>query len=59
VTWKVNGITGGNPTVGFISSLGTYKAPANVPAGGVVTVSSVSVADTTKSASALVTIVRR
>jgi hypothetical protein len=59
VTWNVNGITGGNSKVGFISSLGTYAAPANVPLQLVVTVSAVSVADATKSASASVTVVRR
>jgi len=59
VTWKVNGITGGNSKVGFVSSLGTYMAPANVPLQLVVTVSAVSVADPTKSASASVTVVRR
>jgi hypothetical protein len=59
ITWKVNGITGGNATVGLISSLGTYKAPSAVPPGAVVTVSATSVADPTKSASSLVTVVRR
>jgi hypothetical protein len=59
VTWKVNGITGGNSKLGLISSLGTYMAPSTVPPGGVVTVSAVSVADPTKSAQALVTVVRR
>jgi uncharacterized protein YjdB len=59
VAWKVNGITGGNSTVGTISSLGTYKAPSAVPAGGTVQVSAVSNADSTKSASATVTVVRR
>lgn len=58
VTWKVNGITGGNSTLGFVSSLGTYKAPPAVPPGAVVTVSAVSVADPTKSASALITVGR-
>jgi hypothetical protein len=59
VTWKVNGIAGGNSTFGTISSLGTYKAPGAVPAGGIVQVSAVSVADPTKSASSSVTVVRR
>ena len=59
VTWKVNGITGGNSTVGTISTQGTYNAPKSVPAGGTVQVSAVSVADSTKSASAIVTVVRR
>jgi hypothetical protein len=58
VTWKVNGITGGSAQFGFISSLGRYMAPPSVP-GAVVTVSAVSVADPTKSASAAVTVVRR
>jgi uncharacterized protein YjdB len=59
VTWKVNGVTGGNSTLGLISSLGTYKAPSALPPGAVVTVSAVSVADPTKSASAVITVVRR
>jgi hypothetical protein len=58
VTWKVNGITGGSAKFGFISSLGTYKAPPLAP-GAIVTVSAVSVADPTKSATATVTVVRR
>ncbi len=53
VTWQVNGVTGGNATVGTISSAGLYTAPAS-PA--TVTVTAVSQADTTKSASAQVTI---
>src|SRR5207253_1780080 len=53
VTWQVNGVTGGNATVGTISSSGLYTAPAS-PA--TVAVTAVSQADTTKSASAQVTI---
>src|SRR5256886_1470634 len=53
VTWQVNGVMGGNATVGTISSSGLYAAPAS-PA--TVTVTAVSQADTTKSASAQVTI---
>src|SRR3989440_169308 len=53
VTWQVNGVTGGNATVGTISSSGLYTAPAS-PA--TVTVTAVSQADTTKSASAQITI---
>ena len=56
VTWKVNGTTGGNSTVGTISSSGLYTAPATVPAQPTVTVTAVSVADTSKSASSSVTI---
>ena len=58
VTWKVNGITGGTAQYGYISSLGRYMAPSSVP-GPAVTVTAVSVADPTKSASATVTVVRR
>src|SRR5207253_3755042 len=31
VTWQVNGVTGGNATVGTISSSGLYTAPGVVP----------------------------
>jgi hypothetical protein len=59
VTWKVNGIAGGNGTVGTISTSGLYKAPNSVPNPAVVTVSATSAADTSKSAAAAVTITRR
>src|SRR5207237_1062751 len=56
VTWQVNGVTGGNATVGTISSSGLYTAPATVQSTTTVTVAAVSQADPTKSASAQVTI---
>jgi hypothetical protein len=59
VTWKVNGIAGGNGTVGTISSTGLYKAPNTVPHPADVTVSAASNADPTKTAAASVTIVKR
>ena len=34
VIWKVNGIAGGNSTVGTISTSGVYKAPNSVPRPG-------------------------
>jgi len=58
VTWKVNDVTGGNSTIGTISSLGTYRAPKSVPSPNTVQVSAVSVEDPTKSASATVTVTR-
>ena len=58
VVWKVNGVTGGNTTVGRVSSNGLYTAPRRVPAPATVAVSATSVADATKSASAQVTITR-
>jgi len=56
VTWEVDGIPGGNATVGTISSTGVYSAPGSVPAGGMVTVSAVATADDTATASAQLTI---
>ena len=60
VSWQVNGIPGGNSFVGTITASGagtaTYMAPASVSAPLMVTVSAVSQADTTKAASATVTI---
>jgi serine protease len=56
VTWTVNGIAGGNATVGTISSAGLYTAPAQIPSPATVTVSAVPVADQAVSASAVVTV---
>jgi uncharacterized protein YjdB len=59
VTWQVNGITGGNGTLGTISTTGLYTAPGNPPSPATVTVRAVSVADASKSGSAAVTITRK
>src|ERR1700756_5647803 len=56
VTWQVNGITGGNTSVGTISTAGVYTAPATVPSPATVTVTAMSVADPTRSGSAQATI---
>lgn len=56
VSWYVNGVQGGNSTVGTISAAGLYTAPASVPSGGTATVTAKSLADTTKLANATVTI---
>jgi hypothetical protein len=56
VNWQVNGVAGGNSTVGTISTSGLYTAPATVPSPAAVTVKAISQADTTKSASATVTV---
>ncbi len=53
VTWQVNGAAGGNSTIGTISSGGLYTAPATIP-GASITVTAVSAADATVSASAIV-----
>jgi hypothetical protein len=55
VTWQVDGLVGGNATVGTISVAGVYTAPASVPSPAVVTVTAVSNEDPAKSASASVT----
>jgi hypothetical protein len=60
VTWSVNGIAGGDSTVGTIATNGAntalYTAPAAPPSPAVVAVTATSVADTSKSGSASVTI---
>jgi serine protease len=56
VTWSVNGVNGGNSTVGMISTAGVYTAPSTVPSPAAVTIKATSAADTTKSASATVTV---
>ena len=57
VTWSVNGIDGGDATVGAISEDGLYTAPDVVPAPDTVTVAATSQEDSSKSASAAITIV--
>ena len=56
VNWLVNGVRGGNASVGTISSSGLYIAPSAVPSGGSVTVSASSQANPSKSANASVAI---
>ena len=53
VTWSVDGVNGGNATVGTVSTSGLYTAP---PTTGTHTVTATSVADNTKSASASVSV---
>src|SRR5256885_8889875 len=42
VNWAVNGITGGNATVGTINASGLYTAPASLPFMGVATITATS-----------------
>ncbi len=56
VTWSVNGVTGGNATVGTITSAGLYTAPVAVPNPATVTVRATSAASTSAYANASVTI---
>ena len=55
VTWQVNAVTGGNSTVGTISTLGLYQAPATAPSSAI-TVTAVSDANGVTSGSAQVSI---
>src|SRR5580658_3782351 len=55
VNWSVNGIAGGNATLGTIVS-GQYTAPSVAPNPGNVTITAASVQDSTKSGSSVATI---
>jgi Putative Ig domain len=57
VTWEVNGASGGDITVGTVSTTGLYTAPTNVISPFSVTVTAVAAADTSKFASTTVSIV--
>lgn len=57
VTFLVNGVAGGSSEVGTISSAGYYTAPTALPStGSLVTLTLVSKADPTKTASASITL---
>ena len=56
VTWGVNGVAGGNATVGTISGEGLYTAPSNLPTPSTITVTATSVADSTIQGSSSVTL---
>ena len=55
VTWRVNGIAGGNGVLGTISAAGTYVAPADLPAGPI-QIGATSHADSSKFATASVAV---
>jgi uncharacterized protein (DUF1800 family) len=56
VTWSVNGIVGGNSTVGTISVAGGYQSPSAMPNPNQVTIQAVSVTNSNATASSSVTI---
>jgi serine protease len=56
VTWQVDGIAGGNTTVGTISAAGFYTAPAQVAAVMTVTVTAAWTGDASRTGGAQVTI---
>ncbi len=43
VTWAVNGVPGGNTSVGTIAASGLYTPPASVPGNGAITITATSV----------------
>jgi hypothetical protein len=56
VTWGVNGVAGGNSTVGTINSTGLYTAPAIIPSPASVTVTAQLQANASITGNAIVTI---
>jgi acid phosphatase type 7 len=48
VIWAVNGVPGGNQTLGFISSSGLYTAPVNLPNPATLTIAATSLVDNSK-----------
>jgi hypothetical protein len=56
VTWSVNGVVGGNATVGLVTDTGVYTAPAVPTNPNTITISAASVADTGASGTSDVTL---
>jgi hypothetical protein len=56
VMWSVNGISGGNSTLGTINSTGAYIAPQSLPNPNTVTIRVTSAQDSSASASSVVTL---
>jgi uncharacterized protein (DUF1800 family) len=56
VAWSVNGVVGGNSTVGTIDATGNYKSPATLPNPSSVTITATSAAVTTATSTAAVSL---
>jgi hypothetical protein len=56
VTWSVNGVVGGNATVGMVTNTGVYTAPAVPTNPNTITISAASVADSGASGTSDVTL---
>ena len=56
VSWSVNGIPGGNATLGTIVGNGLYTAPPTVPSPNTITVTATSVQDNSRSGNSAVSI---
>jgi len=57
VIWQVNGVAGGDSTVGTISPSGTYTSPATMPASSTVTITAEAANDNAVSGTASVSLV--
>lgn len=57
VTWRVDGVAGGNATLGTITTAGVYTAPATMPPVSPLTVEAVLTSDPTQIATATVRVV--
>ena len=57
VNWTVNGVPGGNSTLGTVDTTGRYSAPDLAPVPAQIAIAATSQADPTKSTSATITIV--
>ncbi len=56
VSWSVNGITGGNSTIGTVTGAGLYTAPALIPPANVVKIRATSTSQTSVFGESAVTI---
>ncbi len=56
VNWSVNGVPGGSASSGTISPAGVYTTPVDLPSPAIVQVTATSQADSTKSATAQLTV---
>jgi len=57
VTWQVDNANGGDPTTGTVSTSGLFTAPSALPVPATASITAVSQADPTKSATVVVTLV--
>jgi hypothetical protein len=57
VTWQVDNANGGDSTIGTVSTSGLFTAPSALPIPATASITAVSQADPTKSATAVVTLV--
>ncbi len=56
VTWTVNGVAGGNATVGTINATGSYTSPATLPASNAITIQATSQGNTSLQGTSAVTL---